>query len=57
MISYKYFFEIKMPYPTLQEQTKIAYFLSKIDNKVNAINEQIEQTNTYKKRMLQSMFV
>lgn len=56
MISYKYFSEIKIPYPNLEEQTKIANFFSKIDDKINTVNEKIEQTKEYKKGLLQKMF-
>ncbi|MGB3345241.1 MAG: restriction endonuclease subunit S [Aequorivita sp.] len=57
MVSYKYFSEIKLPYPSLEEQTKIANFLSAIDKKIELVNEQIEKTKTYKKGLLQQMFV
>ncbi|WP_313112091.1 restriction endonuclease subunit S [Aequorivita sediminis] len=57
MVSYKYFSEIKLPYPSLEEQTKIADFLSAIDDKINLVGQQIEQTKTYKKGLLQKMFV
>ena len=39
-----------------KEQAKIANFLTKVDNKINAINEQIESAKTYKKALLQQMF-
>ena len=42
---------------SLPEQTKIANFLSKIDNKINVVSEQIEETKQYKKALLQRMFV
>ena len=43
--------------PFKNEQTKIADFLSAIDKEIELINKQIEQTKTYKKGLLQQMFV
>jgi type I restriction enzyme S subunit len=42
--------------PSLPEQEKIANFLSAIDRKIGSIDKQIEQTETYKKSLLQQMF-
>lgn len=39
-----------------KEQAKIANFLTKVDNKINTINEQIESAKTYKQALLQQMF-
>lgn len=57
MISYKYFSEIKLPYPSVQEQTKIANFLTAIDKNIEIVNSKIEHTKSYKKGLLQQMFV
>jgi len=56
MISYKYFSEIELPYPSLSEQTHIANFLSAIDDKIKHIDVQIEKMGVWKKGLLQKMF-
>ncbi|MBN2815457.1 MAG: restriction endonuclease subunit S [Campylobacterales bacterium] len=57
MISYKQFSEIQLPYPSKEEQTKVANFLSSIDTKIEQTQNQLKQTKEFKKALLQQMFV
>ena len=49
--------EILVPIPCLKEQTKIANFLSTINQKIDVVSEQLEQAKLWKKGLLQQMFV
>ena len=51
------FLEISFEKPCVQEQTKIANFLSAIDQKIEVTEQQIEQAKQWKKGLLQQMFV
>jgi len=57
MISFKYFSEVKLPYPSVAEQNKIADFLTSIDTKIEQVGAQLEQAKAFKKGLLQQMFV
>ena len=43
--------------PSLSEQTKIANFLSSIDNKIEQVGKQLDESKQFKKALLQQMFV
>ncbi len=49
--------KVELKVPSLEEQTKIANFLSAIDQKIGVVAQQIEQAKTWKKGLLQQMFV
>ncbi len=56
-ISYQAFSTLMIDYPCLEEQTKIANFLSAIDQKIEVTAQQIEQAKQWKKGLLQQTFV
>ena len=56
-ISVKSFSSISVELPCIEEQTKIANFLSAIDDKINHCQVQIEKMEVWKKGLLQQMFV
>lgn len=56
-ISQKILGDVVLKLPSKEEQTKIANFLSSIDQKIEVVVQQIEQAKQWKKGLLQQMFV
>ena len=54
---YYYLEDIKISVPCLEEQHKIAEFLSAFDEKIEAVKRQVEAMKQVKKGLLQQMFV
>lgn len=49
--------KLKIQIPSLPEQEKIANFLSSLDEKIEQIDQQIEQLQVWKKGLLQKIFI
>ncbi len=56
MVSYKQFSEILLPYPSKNEQQKIAECLSSLDELIMAQTKKIEQLERHKKGLMQKIF-
>ena len=57
VMSKKDFLKIKCELPCVEEQTKIANFLTAIDDKINNNKTQLDAMKQYKSGLLQQMFV
>ena len=56
MISYKYFSEIKIPFPSIDEQRKIAEFLTTIENRLSVARKEYDIMQQYKNGLIQKMY-
>ncbi|MBK7094131.1 MAG: restriction endonuclease subunit S [Saprospiraceae bacterium] len=56
MISFKYFSDAKLTFPSLSEQTKIASFFTAIDEKITQLKRKKSLLEQYKKGVMQRIF-
>lgn len=56
-LGFNKFKKLCMSLPCIEEQTKIANFLSSIDSKIEQVQKQLNSTKEFKKALLQQMFV
>ena len=56
-LNFKDLSDFKLKFPSFKEQQKIASFLESLDKKTATVNQQIEGMQTFKKGLLQQMFV
>lgn len=56
-ISKNQLMKLHIPLPSMPEQTKIARFLTECDDKINAVDAQIQSAQQWKQGLLQQMFV
>jgi type I restriction enzyme S subunit len=54
---FRYVETIEIEIPSKEEQEKIVKFLKALDSKIEKVNQQLAQTQTFKKGLLQQMFV
>lgn len=56
-LNYEVLEDFIFDFPSIEEQLKIANFLTAIDLKIESVSKQIERTQDFKKGLLQQMFV
>lgn len=56
-IYYKDYSKLKLSVPSIKEQEKISKFMSSIDSQIELLVTQIDKSKTWKKGLLQKMFV
>jgi type I restriction enzyme S subunit len=50
------FLKLKFDIPHIREQEKIASFLNEISKQIELVNEQLEETRTFKRALLSKLF-
>ena len=56
-IYFKDYSKEKLKTPSMEEQNKIAVFLSSVDKKIENISNQLNQSKQFKKSLMQKMFI